>query len=135
ERQPEDREQLENCRNARDKSAAEFEACRFKAALGEIMSLARSGNGYFDITKPFLSRKTDMDACGRAINICFQTARALTTLIAPILPHTADKCARMLNLNDGWRSWASSTDELPAGHQINDAEILIRKLDPEEFEG
>ena len=50
------------------------------------------GNLYFDATKPFLSRKTDMAACGRAINICIQTCRTLTTIVAPFLPHTAAIC-------------------------------------------
>ncbi len=117
---------------ARDKVGAELEACRLKAALSEVMGLARAGNGYFDVTKPFLSRKTDMAACGRAINVCFQTARTLTTLIAPFLPHTARECAKMLNLGDGYEAWASATDELPAGHALGQPKILVKKLDPEE---
>lgn len=133
ERDDVDKKHLALLAEARDKTAAELEACRFKAALGEVMALARAGNGYFDVTKPFQSRKTDIAACGRAINICFQTARALTTLIAPFLPHTADKCARMLSLPDGWKTWTSATDELPAGHALGEAEILVKKLDPEEI--
>jgi len=127
-----DKQHLAVLGEARDKVAAELEACRFKAALSEVMGLARAGNGYFDVTKPFQSRKTDMAACGRAINVCFQTARTLTTLIAPFLPHTAAKCARMLSLPDGWKAWTSATDELPAGHALGEAEILVKKLDPEE---
>jgi len=128
-----DKKHLALLAEARDKTAAELEACRFKAALGEVMALARAGNGYFDVTKPFQSRKTDMAACGRAINVCFQTARTLTTLIAPFLPHTAEKCAGMLSLSDGWNTWASATDELAAGHALGEAKILVKKLDPEEI--
>ena len=99
------------------------------------MGLARAGNGYFDTTKPFLSRKTDMAACGRAINVCVQTARTLTTLIAPFLPNTGERCAKMLNLPDDWRTWSAATDELADGHALGEPEILVRKLDPEELFG
>ena len=131
ERQDEDVTQLTKCAEAVQRTASELEGCHFKAALGEVMALARAGNGYFDITKPYLTRKTDMAACGRAINICLQTARTLTTLIAPFLPFTAQKCAVMLNLADGFESWPSATDELADGHALNAAEILVKKLELE----
>ena len=111
----------------------ELDQCRFKAALAEVMALARAANGYFDATKPFLSRKTDMDACGRAINVCLQTARTLTTLMAPFLPATAGKCAKMLSLEDDWKCWSSATTELPSGHALGQPEILVKKLDPKEL--
>ncbi len=127
-----DREQLSRLATIRDKTGVELEACRFKSGLNEVMGLARAGNGYFDLNKPFLSRKTDMIACGRAINVCLQTARTLTTLIAPFLPHTAEKAARMLNLPAGYESWSAAAEELPAGHALGEAEILVKKLDPKE---
>lgn len=99
------------------------------------MALARAGNGYFDATKPFMTRKTDMDACGRAINVCLQTARTLTTIIAPFLPVTAERCAKMLTLGDDWRTWSSAADELPEDHPLGQPEILIKKLDPKDLFG
>jgi len=126
---------LQRCANAVSRTAEELEQCHFKAALSEVMALARAGNGYFDATKPFMSRKTDMEACARAINVCLQTARALTTITAPFLPATAEKCAKMLNLDEGWRTWASATDELPQGRLLREPEILIKKLDARELFG
>ncbi len=126
-----DIEQLSRCATAMAASAEAYEACHFKAAFAEVMALARAGNAYFDVTKPFMSRKTDMDACGRAINVCIQTARALTTLMAPVLPFTAGKASRMLRLDDDWRRWSSATDELADGQELGAAEILIKKLDAE----
>ncbi|UCC30266.1 MAG: methionine--tRNA ligase [Phycisphaerales bacterium] len=126
---------LQRCANAVSRTAEELEQCRFKAALSEVMALARAGNGYFDTTKPFMSRKTDMEACARAVNICLQTARTLTTIVAPFLPDTAEKCAKMLNLDENWRTWASATDELPQGRPLREPEILIKKLDARELFG
>jgi methionyl-tRNA synthetase len=99
------------------------------------MALARAGNAYFDATKPFMTRKDDMNACGRAINVCLQTARTLTTLIAPFLPATAENCAKILNLANGWRTWSSATDEVPQGHPLGEPEILIKKLNAKELFG
>ncbi|MCH7592881.1 MAG: methionine--tRNA ligase [Planctomycetes bacterium] len=130
-----DSRQLERRREAADKTGAELEDCHFKAALTEVMALARAGNGYFDLTKPFLTRKTDMEACGRAINVCFQTARTLTTLIAPFLPTTAEKCATMLNLPDDWKRWDKAVDELNEGHALGEPVILVKKLDAKELFG
>ncbi len=129
----EDVAQLDRCRKAVTATTDELEACRFKAGLAEVMLLARAGNGYFDATKPFLSRKTDLAACGRAINICLQTCRTLSTLIAPFLPATAEKCAIMLRLEGNWRRWSSACDELKDSHALGEAVILVRKLDAKEL--
>ncbi|MCC7294060.1 MAG: methionine--tRNA ligase [Phycisphaerales bacterium] len=125
-----DRAQLARCKEGTEKVAAELEACHFKSALGEVMSLARAGNLYFDQTKPFLSRKTDMPACARAINVCLQTARTLTTLMAPFLPESAERAARMLGLADH-TSWASATEELGEGCSLSEAVVLFPRLEGE----
>jgi methionyl-tRNA synthetase len=130
-----DVEQLRRCAQAVERTGAELEQCHFKAGLFEVMALARAGNVYFDATKPFMTRKTDMSACARAINVCLQTARTLTTIMAPFLPATAEKCAKMLTLSDGWKNWASATEELPEGRPLGQPEILIKKLDAAELFG
>jgi methionyl-tRNA synthetase len=110
-----------------------LEACRFKSALAEVMALARAGNLYFDATKPFHSRKTDMAACGRAMNVCLQTARTLTTLIAPFLPSTGQKCATMMGLGTDYALWSRAAEPLEDGHPLGEAVILVRKLDAKEL--
>lgn len=132
-RTDDDLAQLQRCAEAVARTGTELENCRFKSALAEVMSLARAGNQYFDLTKPFASRKTDMEACGRAINICLQTARTLTTIIAPFLPATAEKCAKMLRPSEDYRTWASAIAELPAGLALGEAEILFKKLEAKEL--
>ena len=125
--------QLQRCREAAERTDAQLSAYHFKAGLAEVMALARAGNAYFDVTKPFKSRKTDMAACSRAINVCFQTARTLTTMIAPFLPFTAQKCPKMLTLDEGYQAWSSATAELTAGHPLGTPEILIKKLDAKDL--
>jgi methionyl-tRNA synthetase len=130
-----DAAQREKCQAAARRVGEELEACHFKAALGEVMGLARAGNAYFDLTKPFLTRKDDPASCGRAIHVCLQTARTLTTLIAPFLPATADKCAAMLDLEKpAYSRWESATEPLAVGKPLGPAEILVKKLDASAFE-
>ena len=111
-----------------------LEACRFKAALAEIMALARASNVYFDSKQPWKQRKEDLAACGTTINVCVQTVRALATLMAPFLPFSAGRCAAMLGLPTGL-PWQEATEELPAGHSIGEPEILFKKLDAVELFG
>jgi methionyl-tRNA synthetase len=124
-----DTAQLDACRSAAAAAARHLEDCHFKSALAEVMALARAGNVYFDTTAPFRSRKTDLEACGRAINVCVQTVRTLTTLMAPFLPFSARRCLAMLNLPVDALAWLSATEELPPGHALAEPQILFKKLD------
>ena len=74
-----------------------------------------------------------MNACGRAINVCMQTVRTLTTIMAPFLPVSAAKCLEMLRLDQAALRWASATEELPTGHALAPARILFKKLDAAEL--
>jgi len=110
-----------------------IEAFRFKAALGEVMALARASNVYFDRKQPWKQRKEDMTACGTTLNVCVQTVRALATMMAPFLPFSADRCAEMLRLPDRPLVWSDATSEIPAGHELGEPVILYRKLDAAEL--
>jgi methionyl-tRNA synthetase len=125
-------EQLDRRTEVMRQVGAHIEACRFKAALGEVMNFARMGNGYFDAKQPWKTRKDNMADCGTTINVCIQLLRTLTTLMAPFLPHSADKCATMLNLEPDWTTWSSAPHDLADGHTLGSAAILFRKLEIEE---
>ncbi len=111
--------------------ADHLEHFRFKAALHELMELARAGNGYFDASQPWKTRKTELGACGTAINVCIQTLRTLTTLMGPFLPFSAVKAGAMLQLGGCQEQWSTATEILPAGHALGEPQILIRKLELE----
>ncbi len=125
-----DRAQLARIPEAFDRVAAEFEGFHFKAAMAEMMALARSGNVYFDGKQPWSQRKTDMTACGTTIHVCLQTVRALTTLMAPFLPHMAEKAVQIMNLGPDALRWDAATARLPEGHRLGEPAILVKKLDP-----
>jgi methionyl-tRNA synthetase len=106
-----------------------LEAFRFKAALAEVMALARAGNVYLDRKQPWSQRKSDVAACGTTLNVCILTVRALATLMAPFLPFSGAACAGMLALTERPLPWKSATEELAAGHALGEPVILFRKLD------
>ncbi|HOW71591.1 MAG TPA: methionine--tRNA ligase [Phycisphaerae bacterium] len=118
------------------KMTENLEAFRFKAALEDLMALARAGNVYFDAKQPWKQRKDNMAGCGTTINACLQTVKALTVLMAPFLPFSADKAAGMLNLGvQEVLPWSTATEELPAGHPLAEPVILFKKLDAVELFG
>lgn len=125
-----DEQQLELCRVQAEKIATELEGQHFKAALGEVMALARAGNLYLDQKKPWSQRKTDMAACGTSINICLQMVKALTTVMAPFLPFSARRCLVMLSLHENSLGWDQATVQLPPDHPLGPAEVLYKKLTP-----
>lgn len=125
-----DRAQMSRIDAAFEAVATQLEEFHFKAALGEVMALARAGNVYFDGKQPWAQRKTDAAACGTTIHVCLATVRALVTLMAPFLPHAAAKAVAMMGLDDDALRWDRDAARLPAGHALREPEILFKKLDP-----
>ena len=113
-----------------DRTAEHLEACRFKAALFEVMELAREGNAYLGEKEPWKQRKTDLAACATTINVGLQVARTLAAVMQPFLPFSARKLAEMLQLDDRAFAWDAAVDELPDGHPLGEAVPLFRKLVP-----
>jgi len=134
-REPIDRDHLAAIGAQADKVAENLEGFRFKAALNEVMNLARAANVYFDAKQPWKQRKEDVAACGTTINVCLQTVKALATLMAPFLPFSAARTAEMLEIDvgaDGVLPWDEVACELPAGHDLGEPVILFKKLDAAE---
>lgn len=127
-----DREHLAGAAAALDRIAERIERFRFRAALGELMELSRSGNGYMDAKQPWKQRKQDPAACGATINVCLQTVKMLATAMAPFLPFSAQRCARMLGIEAEVLPWSAARDEIEAGRRLGEPQILFRKLDAAE---
>jgi methionyl-tRNA synthetase len=130
-----DHQHLERIGHAVERTTENLEDFRFKAALAEIMTLARTSNGYLDAKQPWKQRKTDLAACGTTVNVCVQTVKALATLMAPFLPFSAAKCARMLALPEDGLRWQAAIEELSAGHALGNPVILYEKLEAVDHTG
>jgi methionyl-tRNA synthetase len=113
----------------------DLEATRFKSALGRVMDGFRACNRYIDSREPWKTRKTDQALCAATINTCIQTVRTLGVLLAPFLPFAAEKIRITLGVPQDQWTWPHAAEPLPAGHQLGPTPgVLVRKLDPKEFE-
>ena len=73
-----------------------YNACKFWAALGECLALAREANGYtfatlsagLDRKAPWFQIKEDKAAAATSVYVILQAVDNLKTILAPILPHT-----------------------------------------------
>jgi methionyl-tRNA synthetase len=68
-----------------------YNACKFRAALGECLALAREANGYLDRKAPWFQIKEDKAAAATTVYVILRAVDSLKTILAPILPHTAQK--------------------------------------------
>jgi methionyl-tRNA synthetase len=70
-----------------------YNACKFRAALGEALALAREANGYLDRKAPWFQIKEDKVAAATTVYVTrsVRVVDSLKTILAPILPHTAQQ--------------------------------------------
>jgi len=113
-----------------------IERYRFREALGELMNVARLGNKYLADEEPWKLIKTDEERVKTQMYVALQIAAALSTLAEPFLPFSATKLKNMLNLSEpiAWNKVSETSDLIPAGHQIGQAELLFAKIEDEEIQ-
>ncbi len=109
-----------------------LEQCRFKAALGSVMEIAREANTYFDRKQPWKQRKEDLAACGTTIYQCLHTVKTLATVAAPFLPFTADSILAQLDVPETTLQWDQALVPPEPGHALGKPEILFKKIEPDE---
>jgi methionyl-tRNA synthetase len=132
-----DNEMISKLKEYADKIAENYENFKIRDGVFETMNLARHANKYFNDTEPWRTIKENPKRASTTINICLQTVRALAILFEPVLPFSARKIWKMLNLNDdivksGWDSAYQLS--LKPGHQLGEPEILFRKIEDSEIE-
>jgi methionyl-tRNA synthetase len=73
--------------------------------------------------------------------VALQIATALSELAAPFLPFTSEKLVKILDLGAlksadqlNWKTLSETTDLLPSGHQIKQAEILFSQIEDAEIQ-
>ncbi len=116
--------------------SSSIERYRFREALGELMNVARLGNKYLADEEPWKMIKTDEARVQTQMYVALQIAAALSSLCEPFLPFTATKLSRILKIESplNWNTISETSDLLPAGHQIGEAELLFAKIEDEEIQ-
>ena len=115
--------------------SSSIERYRFREAQGELMNVARLGNKYLADEEPWKMVKTNPERVQTQMYVALQIAAALAALCEPFLPFTSKKLMKTLQCNvSTWNTISSSSDLLPAGHQIGDAEILFSQIEDSEIQ-
>ncbi|MFC7774747.1 methionine--tRNA ligase [Flavobacterium sp. GCM10027622] len=115
--------------------ASSVERYRFREALGEMMNVARLGNKYLADEEPWKMVKTDPERVKTQMYVALQIAAALRVLAEPFLPFTASKLANILKLDElNWNTVSETSNLMPAGHTIGDAEILFAQIEDTEIQ-
>ena len=130
-------------------------ACKFRAALGEVMALAREANRYLEEKGPWFQIKESHEAAGTTIYVVLRAIDSLKILFAPFLPFSSERLHQYLGYegtlygrsyiatfeegegrvhealcydsNGASGEWRPS--ELPAGQALRQPEPLFKKLD------
>ncbi len=65
--------------------------CHFRAALGEVMGMAREANRYLEEKGPWFQIKEDREAAGTTIYVALKAIDSLKILFAPFLPFSSQR--------------------------------------------
>ncbi|MFW5754804.1 MAG: methionine--tRNA ligase [Marinilabiliaceae bacterium] len=102
---------------------------RFREALREAMNLARLGNKYLADTEPWKLWKNDPERVKTILYVSLQITANLALVMEPFLPFTGEKMRAMLNMKAANWNDCATDGIMPAGHQINKAQLLFEKID------
>ena len=114
-----------------DELSKNLESYRFRAAMQNVMDMARLGNRYLTEQEPWKTIKADPEAAKTALHNSLILIAQLATCLQPFLPATAAKIFAMLDTD------AVAFDqkvEFANGHQLNPAALLFEKVEDEAIE-
>ncbi|APQ17647.1 methionine--tRNA ligase [Maribacter hydrothermalis] len=139
-----DAETLEQLSKYPEIISSSIERYRFREAGQELMNLARLGNKYLADAEPWKVIKIDEERVKTIMNIALQIAAGLAVLSEPFLPFTSNKLKNILKLSSNsetersrslnWNDVSSKEALLQPEHQINQAELLFRKIEDSEIQ-
>ena len=121
---------IENKVNSVSEALNKFQ---LQAALREAIDLSRIGNKYLNEKKPWEKIKTDPEMAANTLYVSAQIVKALSIILEPFIPLTAQKIRKLLNLPEKL-SWDDAYKPLPAGHKIGKAKPLFSKIEASEEE-
>ena len=104
-------------------------AYKIREAQQEMMNIARIGNKYLADEEPWKKIKNDPDRVATILNIAIQITRELARMAQLFIPETAAKIYGMLGVSPD--TLQGEVTPIPAGHPINQPEILFEKITDE----
>ena len=126
-----DKAAIEEFKDVKERMEQLLEQFKFRDAQFEAMNLARIGNRYITECEPWKVWKTDPKRCETILNICLQIVANLSIAFGPFLPFSSNRLRSFINTNDLDWEQLGNIDLLPAGHQLNEPNLLFEKIDDE----
>lgn len=126
----EDEELVDEMREKVESAEELMEEVNINQALIEIVSLARTGNEYFQECAPW---EADLEKASECLYNCANLADTLSVSLYPFIPRASERVADMLNVE------IEDLDRLgefriESGHEIKKPSILFKKVEFEEKE-
>ncbi len=113
-----------------------MEKFKLKAALEEVVNIAREGNKYLNQKKPWKVIKEDKQKAGYTFYHCMQLIRSLGILLEPFVPNVAEKIFEIVKLEKTKEDnlWDSASQLMVSqGLSISKPKPLFEKLDVKEI--
>ena len=127
---------LDQAKKSLADTAANIEACKFRAALSASMSLAQATNRYLDQKAPWRAIRMDRKDAAATLWVCLAVINCLKSALYPFLPFSSQKLHNMLgftgNVQDA--GWGWDPHALQPGHQLSEVQPLFGKLDEDIIE-
>ncbi|MFH0896976.1 MAG: methionine--tRNA ligase, partial [Candidatus Bathyarchaeota archaeon] len=129
-----DREVLEAIIKTKKAVESSVEEQEFHQALKDIMNLAAAGNKYLNDKAPWKTMKAKRHEAATTLYVASQVVKALTVMLEPFLPFTAEKLWMALSLAGSVHEqrWEDLGRELEPGHVISQPKPLFNKIKQEE---
>ncbi len=124
----EDRNMLALIKSSPEKIGDLLERFEIRNAIKGFMDLCRSANKYFNDAAPWKTRTTNPEKCRTTLNVCIQVVQALSVVMEPFLPFSAEKIRAMLNKNDKLEWDQIGSTDMADGFQLGKTEILFLKI-------
>lgn len=119
--------------SAGENVAAHLDKFTFRAALAEVLSLARAGNKFFDDQAPWKSLESNRELCCHSIRICLELLKTLAAISYPFLPDTAERTWKMLgfgSLDISTIKWAEIGNvKFSDSEKLPEPEPLFNRID------
>ena len=124
-----DKEILNNVKETIEKVKQNFSNFEVRAAIAEIVDLARLGNQYFDEKAPWKSLKEDKEDCARCMYVGVQMVNALAVLLSPVIPDSSKELWSQLGYKGALWKWDQASMELKSGQKIKEPKGIFEKVE------
>lgn len=129
-----DREIMDRAEAIRKDLDDRIENYKFREAVKLAMDMGRLGNKYLADTEPWSLYEKDPDRVAAIMNLSLQLTAAISIVIEPFLPFTAERLRHFLNIEKLDWDLAGKPDVLPVGHEVNKPRHLFQKIDDQVVE-